>query len=443
MRLSSRWSRISLTDFVVALVLWMTASVSAWAQTGTVTSVRVVDEPDGSRLVIDLDTAPSFYSFVLPDPDRLVIDLKDVKLKTRLPTLGSDHPLLKGIRSAPRNQGDRRIVLDIKDGVKAKSYALAPNEQYGHRLIVELNTRVVVAAPPPPPLPVVSPPLRDIVIAIDAGHGGEDPGARGYGGTWEKNVALDIARQIAALISQEAGMRAVLVRDGDYFVSLRERMSRARREKADLFLSIHADAFNNANARGSSVYVLSDRGASDEASRWLAERENAADLVGGVSLDNKDDVLASVLLDLSQTGTLQASAQVADRVLSKIGKLGSLHSESVQSARFVVLKSPDVPSMLIETAFISNPEEELRLNDKSYQGKLSEAILDGVRDYFRSNPLPGTRIAAADSATGMRAEMASTAPDSAVVSRPRRAGKTQTQASRRKESPPSIQVSPM
>jgi len=442
MRLSSRWSTIALTDFVAALALWMAASVGAWAQSGTVTSVRVVDEPDASRLIIELDAAPSFHSFVLPDPDRLVIDLKDVKLKTRLPILGSDHPLLKGIRSAPRNQGDRRIVLDIKAGVKAKSYAVAPNEQYGHRLIVELDAGVVAAAPLPP-APANSPPLRDIVIAVDAGHGGEDPGARGHGGTWEKNVALDIARQIAALISQEAGMRAVLVRDGDYFVSLRERITRARREKADLFLSIHADAFNNANARGSSVYVLSDRGASDEASRWLAERENAADLVGGVSLDNKDDVLASVLLDLSQTGTLQASAQVADRVLSQIGKLGSLHSESVQSARFVVLKSPDVPSMLIETAFISNPEEEQRLNDKSYQDKLSVAILNGVRDYFRSNPLPGTRLAAAESTTGMRAEMASTAPDSAVVSRPTRRGKTQTPASRRKESTPSIQVSPM
>ena len=373
--------------------LWLVSMSCAWADASTVTSVRISEGAEGLRLIIDLDKATVFRYFTLEHPDRVVVDLTDAKMKTSLPKAMDTRGVLKSIRTAPRNANDRRIVLDVNAAVKAKAFVIVASEHTSHRLIVELVS-VAIPTPAPVPVPTVAvKPLRDIVVAIDAGHGGEDPGARGHSGTWEKNVALQISKQIAGRLSKEVGMRAVLVRDGDYFVSLRERMARARREKADLFVSIHADAFNDASARGSSVYVLSDRGASDEASRWLAERENAADLVGGVTLDTKDDVLASVLLDLSQTGTLQASAQVAERVLMHIGKLGSLHNISVQNARFVVLKSPDVPSMLVETAFISNPEEEQRLNDAAHQEKLAQAITDGVKEYFSANPLPGTRFA--------------------------------------------------
>lgn len=430
--------RKTVTGAVSVLAFWLATSAVGWAQTATVTSVRVLDEPEGFRLVIDLDRAPVFRSFTLADPDRLVIDLKDAKLKASLPKLAADHPLLKAVRSAPRNTGDRRIVLDVQAGVKAKSFALMPNEQFGHRVVVELKN----GAADEPPVGVKS--LRDIVVAIDAGHGGEDPGARGHSGTWEKDVALQISREIAGLVSKEIGMRAVLVRDGDYFVSLRDRMARARREKADLFVSIHADAFNDSNARGSSVYVLSDRGASDEASRWLAERENAADLVGGVSLDTKDEVLASVLLDLSQTGTLQASSQVAERVLNQIGKLGSLHSQTVQSARFVVLKSPDVPSMLIETAFISNPEEEQRLNDSNYQGRLAQAVLGGIRDYFRNNPLPGTRLAQVGRTQGSGQDVALSGPDQGISERSLRSvSSPKSPIVRANDAPLVTRVSPM
>ena len=235
--------------------------------------------------------------------------------------------------------------------------------------------------------------LRDLVIAIDAGHGGEDPGARGRKGTREKDVVLEIARRLAALIEKEPGMRPVMIRDGDYYIGLRKRIEKARSQRADLFISIHADAFRDSRARGSSVYVLSQRGASSEMARWLAARENAADLVGGVSLDDKDDLLAEVLLDLAQTATLEASVEVADNVLQEMKRLGKVHKKQVQHAGFVVLKSPDIPSLLVETAFISNPSEEQRLRNSRHQQQVAQAILAGVRNYFASNPPPGTLMA--------------------------------------------------
>lgn len=236
---------------------------------------------------------------------------------------------------------------------------------------------------------------RDVVVAIDAGHGGKDPGAIGPTGVYEKTVVLAIARRLKTLIDAQPGMRAVLTREGDYYLPLRERMTLARKQRADLFVSIHADAYRDRRVTGSSVYVLSDRGASSEAARWLAERENAADLVGGVSLDNKDPLVKSVLLDLSQTGTIQASTSAADAVLSSLRRVGEIKRERVQSAGFAVLKSPDVPSVLIETAFISNPKEEKRLADPRHQQKLAEAILAGVRDFFRDNAPVGTLLAEA------------------------------------------------
>ena len=266
---------------------------------------------------------------------------------------------------------------------------MAPEGRYGHRLVIELEA----GGRPTPVLRVDDGMERDLVIAIDAGHGGEDPGAIGRGGTKEKDVVLAVARRLAAEIDAEPGMRAVLVRTGDYFLRHRDRMERARRHRADLFVSIHADAFKNRRARGSSVYVLSQKGATDEAARWLAARENAADLVGGVSLDDKDDMLASVLLDLSQNASIGASLDVGDHVLKRLGHIGRLHKRTVQQAGFLVLKSPDIPSILVETAFISNPEEEQLLRSRTHQARISAAVLSGIREYFYANPPPGTWVA--------------------------------------------------
>ena len=232
-----------------------------------------------------------------------------------------------------------------------------------------------------------------MIIAIDAGHGGEDPGAIGKNGTREKDVVLAIARALAQRVDAEPGMKAVLTRNGDYFVPLRDRMRRARAQQADLFVSIHADSIRDRSVDGSSVYILSQRGATDEAARWLAERENASDLVGGVSLEDKDDVLASVLLDLSQSASLSASQAAAEHVLHQLNLVGEIRKPLVQQARFVVLKSPDIPSMLVETAYISNPQEEQRLRGAAHQGKLAAAIHQGLREYFYSDPPAGTRIA--------------------------------------------------
>jgi len=232
------------------------------------------------------------------------------------------------------------------------------------------------------------------VIAIDAGHGGKDSGARGSRGTKEKDIVLAIARQLAELVRKEPGMRPVMIRDGDYYVGLRQRINKARKHNADLFISIHADAFHKKSARGSSVFVLSTRGASSEMGRWLANQENAADLAGGVSLDDKDDLLAEVLLDLSQSATIEASHEVAANMLGGLKRLGKTHKSTVQRAGFVVLKSPDIPSILVETAFISNPQEENKLRDKRHQKKLARAMLTGIRDYFGNNPPPGTHMVA-------------------------------------------------
>lgn len=371
-------------------------------QAGTeVSSVRMWDAPDNTRIVFDLDKPTGFSVFTLNNPARVVIDLFDTRLKSDIPNFANGHMLLRGIRSAQRNSNTLRVVLDTTAKVDPKSFLLKPNEEYGHRLVVDLDHPLELQQQKPTELvkpeevnkPSESKSLRDIVVAIDAGHGGEDPGARGKYGTMEKDVTLKIAQKLAEMINRESGMRAVLIRSSDYYVSLRKRINIAREHKADLFVSIHADAYSNRRVQGASVYVLSARGASDEASRWLEQSENAADLVGGVSLDDKDDVLASVLLDLSLTGTIDVSTRIADGVLDEISKVGPVRKKDVQFARFVVLKSPDIPSMLVETAFISNPTEERRLKDPAYQRRLASAMLKGIRKYFESNPPPDTRLA--------------------------------------------------
>ncbi|MCP3669654.1 MAG: AMIN domain-containing protein [Gammaproteobacteria bacterium] len=381
----------------IAAILLLLLSFSLQAGQASINSLRLWSAPDHTRLVFDTSASVQHKIFSLTKPERLVIDFTNTRLNTSLAGFKGKDRYVRSIRSSTRNGGSLRIVLDLKGRIKPKIFALAPNREYGHRLVLDLFSTKNIARVPVKKEVVKQykkyQPARDVVIAIDAGHGGEDPGAIGTYGTREKDVVLSIARKLEALVSREKGMRPVMIRTGDYYLGLRKRSAMARRKKADLFISIHADAFRNKRVQGSSVYTLSNRGASSEAARWLAERENSADLVGGVELKDKDDVLASVLLDLSQTGTRQASHDVAAKVLGRMRRIGKVHHTSVQKAGFAVLKSPDVPSILVETAFISNPTEEKRLRSHQHQNKLAKSILSGIRDYFHRNPPPGTLLA--------------------------------------------------
>ncbi len=375
---------------VAALALLLIAS-AALAAPVAVEGVRMWPAPDNTRLVFDLSAPVEHSIFALRNPDRLVIDIKHASLD-KLPPLDFDKSLIKRIRYAPRNGDDLRVVLDLKERVRPQSFVLKPNQEYGNRLVVDLYDQAqsperARRAEPTPGTP------RDIVVAIDAGHGGEDPGAIGRHGTREKDVVLAIARRLERLMEKEPGMHPVMIRDGDYYVGLRQRVIKAREQRADLFVSIHADSFRDARARGSSVFVLSTRGASSEAASWLADRENSADLIGGVSLDDKDELVAAVLLDLSQNASLEASHAVAEQVLGGLRRVNRLHKGRVERAGFRVLKAPDMPSILVETAFISNPSEERKLRNPHEQESLARAILSGVRRYFESNPPPGTLLA--------------------------------------------------
>jgi N-acetylmuramoyl-L-alanine amidase len=298
-----------------------------------------------------------------------------------------------------------RVVLDLKAEVKPQVFTLKPIGEYGHRLVLDIYPAVEIdplaalieqstrASPEKPTTGETTgkdkakPSMaRLATVVIDPGHGGEDPGAIGRRGSREKNITLTIGRRLKALIDEEPGMRAVLTRDADFYLPLHARVDKARKVKADLFVSIHADAFIRPNARGSSVFALSERRATSEAARWLANKENEADLIGGVNLDVKDKYLAQTLLDLSQTATIDHSLRLGSSVLRKLGGVNTLHKPRVEQASFAVLKAPDIPSILVETAFISNPEEEKRLNDDAYQDKLARAILDGIREYFAKHP---------------------------------------------------------
>ncbi|MGH8467535.1 MAG: N-acetylmuramoyl-L-alanine amidase [Gammaproteobacteria bacterium] len=347
--------------------------------------------PDNTRVVFDLSAPVNYHLFTMTHPHRVVLDIEGGRFVKPPPPSDPADRFLKSIRYAPHGR-KLRLVLDLKQRAEVKGFALAPQRPYGHRLVVDLLGQEAVA-PRGAPLTFEQLRLRNVVIAIDAGHGGEDPGAIGKRGAREKQVVLAIARKLAQRVNAERGMRAVLIRDGDYFISLRNRIKRARQHKADLFVSIHADAFHDPQASGSSVYVLSRHGASSEAARWLAERENASDLVGGVSLDDKDDLLRKVLLDLSQTAAIDASVNVGGRVLQRLNRLGKIHHQGVQRAGFAVLKSPDIPSVLVETAFITNSLEERKLTDPRHQEALAAAILDGIRAYFLEAAPPGTLLA--------------------------------------------------
>ena len=376
--------------FLLALIVANSVVLAA-----EVSGVRVWTAPDHTRLVFDTTAPVEHKVFTLDKPDRLVIDIASAAIADGF-NVGDDvsDKHLTGLRHAQQPDGALRVVLDLKQTVRPKTFVLKPNASYGHRLVVDLYPVEATRTPRVAKSTTDIERARDVVVAVDAGHGGEDPGAAGKRyRTDEKLITLEIARRVKRLIDQQPGMRAVLTRDGDYYVGLRKRMALARDQRADLFVSIHADAFRDKRVRGSSVYVLSRRGASSEAARWLAEKENASDLVGGVSLEDKDPVLASVLLALSQSATQHASLSAAGRVYNELGRVGKVHGRRVQQAGFLVLKSPDIPSMLVETGFISNPDEERNLRDPGYQERLAKAIMRGVQDFFEEAPPPGTLLA--------------------------------------------------
>ena len=335
----------------------------------TVNSVRVWSGPDSTRIVIDLPDTKAARPLSLPEPKGVVA----------------------AVRAGGRGGGDLRVVLELTKAAKAKTFLLAPNEQYGNRLVVDLvqgdetpAARRAAAAPERG---------RDVIVAIDAGHGGDDPGASGRNGTHEKDVVVAIARRVAEELDAQPGMHAVLVRGGDYFVPLRKRIEIAHAAQADFFMSIHADSYRDSTATGATVYVLNEKGATDEAALLLARRENASDLIGGVSLADTDQTLARVLLDLSQNAALSASTSAGQRLIKKMSAVTPMRRMQVQQAPFLVLKSPDIPSVLVETAYISNPREEASLRSPQYQASLARALREGIVDYFTANPPQGSYFA--------------------------------------------------
>ncbi len=419
--------------FCLSLILIMISS-NAWST--NVQGMRLSQAGSETRLVIDLDKAFEYELFILTKPARLVVDIKNIDQNSLIKTPQLLNSPISAIRYAIRKKDTFRLVLDLQRNVGYKSRILGPKEDSLHRLVIDLidssksqpvsttsatasqtekpitavaksqtiavnNTRQTQITAKPAEILITKPVItvskskktmtrRDIIIAIDPGHGGQDSGAMGKLGTKEKDIVLAISKRLAKIVNDEPGMRAYLTRDTDIFIPLRHRIVKARQNKADMFISVHADAFKDAKAKGASVFVLSQRGASSEAAQMLANKENAADLAGGISLEDKDDMLASVLLDLSQDASLAASIEVADTVLAGLKRVGNVHKKHVESAAFVVLKSPDIPSILVETAFVSNPDEERKLNTPAHQNKIARAILSGISNYFQRNPLPGS-----------------------------------------------------
>jgi N-acetylmuramoyl-L-alanine amidase len=382
--------------FLAGLLIASTASAAE------LRDLRLWEGPESTRVVLDLDGPVDHKMFTLSGPERVVVDIDRMSERAlaRLETI-TGTGVVERVRGGPRKNGVR-IVLDVRDRVFATSFALPPGDDYGHRLVVDLAhpgmptppaaAATAASVPEPVAMPeAVAPPAnsailrsKPVVIAIDPGHGGEDPGAKGRSGLLEKDVALKVSRKLAKLINDQPGMRAVLTRQGDYFLGLRERVNIARKHQADLFVSVHCNAFTRRDLRGSAVYVLSNGGASSEHARWLAQKENAADLVGGVHLHGKDNELAAVLIDLSQGATMEASFDVGSRILGSLGKVNRLQKREIQQAGFAVLKAPDIPSVLVETAFITNDEEEKLLASSAFQDKLARQIFAGVKGYFES-----------------------------------------------------------
>jgi N-acetylmuramoyl-L-alanine amidase len=416
-RVSIERRRVCQWLLLPAVPWWWNAAANA----ATVASARLWPAQEYTRLILESSSAVTHQMLPMKNPERLVLDLEDIELTSEIAQLGQrvqpNDPYIQAIRVARFKPGVVRLVLELKTEVDPQLFALQPVGDYGHRVVLDLYplTRLDPlmalldfekgsthdsandAVPPDQFGPTDrgssingSKPRaairRPIVVAVDPGHGGEDPGAVGPRGTYEKNVTLAIAKRLVAMFNAQPDMRAMLTRDDDYFVPLNVRVQKARRVQADLFISIHADAFTTPTARGSSVFALSEHGATSAAARWLAQRENDADLIGGVNLDHKDRFLARTLLDLSQTAQINDSLRVGRSVLDGIGAVNSLHKGSVEQAGFAVLKAPDIPSILVETAFISNPDEELKLKSDKYQQKFAGSIFSGVKRYFAQNP---------------------------------------------------------
>jgi N-acetylmuramoyl-L-alanine amidase len=409
---------VKLTALV--MLFWLNSAGAGVA----ISSTRIWPAQDYTRLTLESKQAIRHNMFTINNPNRLVVDLEEVDINETLNQLiskiGTDDPYIKSLRIGRFKPGIVRLVFDLKTEIKPQLFDLKPVGEYAYRMVLdvypahpidpmmallesaasapqatELTTDEVAIIKLPPPTAAITKPeysnipelrARTLIIAIDAGHGGEDPGAHGRAGTHEKDVTLSIARRVKAMVDATPNMRGVLIRDGDYFIPLGGRVVKARKANADLFVSIHADAFIKPNARGSSVFALSEHGATSTAARWLAKKENEADLIGGVNLDIKDPYLARTLLDLSQTATINDSMKLAKYVLGELSNINDLHRGHVEQAGFAVLKSPDIPSILVETAFISNPDEESRLNDVAYQEKLALAVLGGIKHYFAQNP---------------------------------------------------------
>ena len=373
----------------ISVVLGFLGATSAWA--AEVHDVRLWRAPDHTRIVFDLTGAAEHSLLVLSNPRRIVIDIQNTKLRSDLAALKLTNTPVASVRSGVRDGDDLRVVLEVNAAVDPRSFALKANEQAGDRLVLDLydkKTQVVEVRKS-----VAQTAKRDMIIAIDAGHGGEDPGAMGPGRVREKEVVLAIAKELNKLFEADKGFQPTLIRTGDYYVSLKGRRDLARKRQADLFVSIHADAFKHKSAHGASVYALSTTGATSTAASYLAERENAADLVGGVRLSDKDDVLAGVLADLSMTSTLDTSLKLGGKVLGNMDNITKLHKRKVEQAGFAVLKSPDIPSILVETGFISNPKESRLLATRSYQKKMAASIHRGIRDWFLAHPPSGTLLA--------------------------------------------------
>ncbi len=387
------------SGLITAWVL-TSAAVSAHAAT-ELRGVRIESETEATQIRIDLSAATPTRWFVLEQPRRLVVDLANTnKPKKALPSASGP---VRALRAGPQANGYLRLVFEIDPAAQLQPVGLSGPSNRTAALTFSLTS---TSLPSRAQSPAVDAPLkevkaahappssgREVIVAIDAGHGGQDPGAIGSAGTREKDVVLDISKRLAERINREPGMRAILTRDGDYFLKHRERIRRARAAGAQLFVSVHADAVRDPSVSGSSVYVLSEKGASDEQSRWLADRENAADLAGGISLDDKDPVIASVLVDLAQSAQIGQSVVAAERVLRSLRRVNEVRKPQVQQAGFLVLKSPDIPSMLVETAFISSPSDERLLNIESKRAELADAIFDGVRQFFLDHPPEGSRFA--------------------------------------------------
>jgi N-acetylmuramoyl-L-alanine amidase len=426
-----------------SLILSVSPLAGAVAKAPAALGVRIWPAADYTRVTLEFDSPLKYNHFIVENPDRLVVDIEGVEFNSVLDSLArkvaTDDPYIKLLRAGRFKPGVVRLVMELKTKVNPQVFELKPVGEYGHRLVLDvypvnppdpmmallegrkdaveplkMDPDVAALEKKPDDLAARKPekaieapevhtskktgkPIVDrlVTITLDPGHGGEDPGAIGKGGSQEKNVTLEVAKRLKARIDAEPNMRAVLTRDSDFFVPLQMRVQKARRVQSDLFLSIHADAWIKPDARGSSVFVLSERGASSTQARLLAQKENEADLIGGVNISAKDPFLARTLLDLSQTATINDSLKLGKYLLGELGAINTLHKNNVEQAGFAVLKAPDIPSALIETAFISNPEEERRLNDDAYQEKLAEAIVRGIRVYFGKHPPgPKARLAA-------------------------------------------------